>query len=259
MSNIELGSNEGQRCRFLILACSAKNHKYCLAGLKLDELGDGSKYSLVRLVTDDQQTDGAVPSELLSIEDEQTQAVRRLNVLNIVEYYVKQYPSLNQPENYLICSNLLSIKSLDSLKDSMSPEELGKLMSLIKRKIREISDNDEDGFVFYNTDRTITSQLLQSIGSNKHSLELRVVERIRLYKTINSVGQCKVRADFTYKGKEYSSISVTDPQFFNINQIAIESKCLVLFSLANQPFLGEYYKLIASVMEVSPDADWLLN
>lgn len=259
MSNIEFGSNEGQRCRFLILACSAKNHKYCLAGLKLDELGDGSKYSLVRLVTDDQQTDGAVPSELLSIEDEQTQAVRRLNVLDIVEYYVKQYPSLNQPENYLICSNLLSIKSLDSLKDSMSPEELGKLGSLIKRKIREISDNDEDGFVFYNTDRAITSQLLQSIGSNKHSLELRVVERIRLYKTINSVGQCKVRADFTYKGKEYSSISVTDPQFFNINQIAIESKCLVLFSLANQPFLGEYYKLIASVMEVLPDADWLLN
>lgn len=249
MSNIEFGSNEGQRCRFLILACSAKNHKYCLAGLKLDELGDGSKYSLVRLVTDDQQTDGAVPSELLSIEDEQTQAVRRLNVLDIVEYYVKQYPSLNQPENYLICSNLLSIKSLDSLKDSMSPEELGKLMSLINRKIREISDNDEDGFVFYNTDRAITSQLLQSIGSNKkHSLELRIIEKITIQKELTSRGFYKTRASFSYKGKEYSSISVTDPRFFDINQPIIITNCLVLFSLANQSFLGEHYKFVAGIL-----------
>lgn len=203
MSNIEFGSNEGQRCRFLILACSAKNHNYCLAGLKLDELGDGSKYSLVRLVTDDQQSDGAVPYELLTIKDKQTRVVSCLNIGSIVEYYVKQYPSPNQPENYQVCSNLLTINSLSSLQNSISSEEYNKLSSLIQRKLTEVCDNDEDGFIFYNTNRALSSQLLQSIDSNKkHSLELRIIEKITIQKELTSRGFYKTRASFSYKGKE---------------------------------------------------------
>lgn len=246
--NVDSVKQQGQRCKFLILACSAKNQNYCIAGLKLDDLGDGSKYSLVRLVTDDQQTDGAVPSELLTIEGKQTQ------IGDIVEYYVKQYPLPHQPENYLICSDLISIKSTRELRDSTSPEdheEYDKLGNLFRKKVKELCDSDDDdSVIFYDTDRTILPQLLQLIGPVKNSIELRVVEKIRVYKTINSAGHYKVRADFTYKGKEYSSISVTDPHFFDmdINQIKEGTNCLVLFSFANQEFFGAYYKLVASIL-----------
>ena len=228
------------KTRVFILACSIKHGNYCVAGLRLANEGSGNNsFELIRLVTDDQNTDGAVSPDLL-LKDGRT-----AGLFDSVEFYLKPAPSLIQPENYLIQSScdtqpvhLLNLKKVYEY----SYNEKSLLLTGIAQNVMH-SD-----YIFYNNDKYIAPEVLNR-QLDRHSLEIRFINRVELYINSNN----KTRARFVYKNRVYSSISVTDPFYFNLpyNQTVIINNCLALFSIG-QPFIvdGMHYKFLACIIPI---------
>lgn len=208
---------------FVVLSKSAKNGNKCVAGMQRNG-------KLVRIVTSDMVTDGAIPNWYMK----NSRYGLDVQILDEIEVEVlKNMPNEIQPENYLIDTNKL-------------PRVLGH--ESLQEVIMKV-DNDEDPYVFMNNARFLKEEEATSID---YSLKIIIADSVQI--SVNSYG--KTKADFTYNDVCYVDISVTDHDYFDTNGCILTKACLFL-SLAHQPYTtdeGEnrYYKFIAKIFDVSP-------
>lgn len=202
--------------KIVIMASSAKNGNYCVAGF--DEEG-----RWIRLVTANEDLDGAVPKSYM----------QNINVLDyVVIDVVGSCGDIFQPENYLV--NL-----------EMKPRKIGHIAW---DKFLKVRPTDNYNFIFGNCGRRLEVLEAQKMG---HSLEFVKVQKFHSYVDENSR---KTRAEFYYNGNFYSRISVTDHDYFG-EEYRYDEAYLVI-SLAHKPYftpdgtnLG-HFKFVAKVFSV---------
>ena len=213
--------------RVLILASSAKNKNLCVAGLDLKEK------KLIRLVSNDKDTDGAIPKTYMS----------GAHVGDVVDISVLHpYPTKCQPENYLVNPNKKihiqerynTAQIIEQMKDLEYHEQL------LFGNVAVALDTDE-------------------MKINHVSLAWVHVFHMSVYlKDYN--GKARTRADFSYQRRAYHKLRVTDPSYFDCDDTRKISEAYLLMSLPKTSFPphdpdGLYYKFVASIFRVDEEAD----
>ncbi len=217
------------RSKFIILAISSKIGGKCVGAIKLSDENGYSTCQLVRLVTDDPNTNGAVPSIWFDNNG--------IEILDMVECWVRPTPTDIQPENYLIFGPANNSPWLSHQKfDQFSSDQYNMLTNIINCTVLNT------GSIFYNNNRRLHPDLLKQTPY-PHSLELRFINHIQLYHNNYN----KTRADFDYNNEHYSNISVTDSRYYHYRQLDLYN-CFALFSIGNLFDDGFHYKILASII-----------
>lgn len=204
-----------------ILTKSSKNGGYCVAGI------DIKNGNWVRLVSNDEDTHGALSEDDILYQDGST-----CTPLDIVEIpIIELSPSKYQPENVLIDTeyywNKLDIISLKNLLEIHPPEHHNVLLG--------------------NPYPYITEAKIENVG---HSLILvKVTDLIITQKEVDK--KVKAKATFMYDNTQYENISITDPDYYSApNHYTIATAILVM-SLPGHPYNKKYYKFIAKIFPIS--------
>lgn len=203
--------------RVLILASSAKNKNLCVAGL------DFKSKKLIRLVSNIEDTDGAIPKSYMN----------GIDVGDVVDIGVlHSYPNKYQPENYLVnfCKKPL-------IQSRFNNNQITEIME---------GYSYSDLFIFGNTDSVLSSHEMEN---NSTSLAWVHVNEVSVY-LIESYGKKKTRTNFFYNGFKYNNIRVTDQKFFNSEEKMPEA--YFLMSLPHKPWITDsgkelYYKFVAKI------------
>ena len=205
--------------RIVILTKSNKKGGYCVAGL------DSKTGEWVRLVSDDQQSNGALSKKNMTYPT--GYACVPLDVVD-VEIVSKQ-PSAYQPENLLIDSTHPLVRHA---KSALSD-------------VLRIHPAETKPYLFGNPNQYLNEEEIRGIG---YSLTLVRVSHLVIGRTQNMDGKIKTKASFRYNGEEYLNMSVTDPRMYDVaNGQAYETAHIVV-SLPDQPYpYGCYYKFIAKI------------
>ncbi|OPZ95086.1 MAG: hypothetical protein BWY74_00052 [Firmicutes bacterium ADurb.Bin419] len=204
----------------VILTKSSKYKKYCVAGIDIDT----GKW--VRLVSSDSESHGALSYQNIRYADGTA-----VNVLDKVKVNILDFkPSATQPENVLIDESKHFIK---------------KGTSTI-HEVLEIHPPEEHKTILGNDSYYVSPS---DIGIVKHSLVLIKVNNVSFNWWQNSYGKDKLKMNFFYNGKYYSNISVTDPDYYQVqDNLTIQSAILVI-SLPDDDWSSEngYYKFVAKI------------
>lgn len=199
----------------VILTKSAKHGKFCVAGIELKT----GKW--IRLVSSDDDTDGA-----LSNND-----MRLLNggfcePLDLVRVEIeKAVPEKCQTENHLVVYGKRWVKL-----DELTIEEIMKVHAPTNRP-----------YIFGNN-----LPYINGIDYMTYSLVLAEVSKLKMY--YNELGSRKV--NFEYNSKKYSGISMTDPDYYDLQEHEFE-KAYIVVSIPNNDYNGKYYKFVAKVFPVN--------
>lgn len=212
----------------LILTKSCKNGGYCVAGIDLE-----TKKS-VRLVSDDQGTQGALSKDDLRYIDGECQIFDKIKVT-----IIREEPLLHQSENLLV----------DTSKC------LKKLESVGIKDVLNVLENCKDMFpyIFKDTCPYLSENQVSNVN---HSLEIVRVKNLKLYiKTYNydNKEKIKTKANFEYNGEQYNEISVTDSDYYNITDYNSNiNEAILIVSLPNKPIGNDkyYYKFIAKIIRL---------
>lgn len=211
----------------LILTKSAKHHNYCVAGINCNT-GE-----LVRLVTDNEETKGAIPKNQMWYADGTP-----CMPLDLVEVScIGLYPSAHQPENILVTGDRFrKIKSID-IDDLMdryyTRSNLNNIENLFLNSKNYLFENQMD--------RVTTSLILAEVAD------------LKLF-TVENNDKKKTKARLIYRGKTYDKLSVTDQEYFDIDGEKKIERALVVMSLPAEPYEEIFYfKYIAKIFELGPD------
>ncbi len=158
----------------LLLSASAKNKNLCVAGLDLLDR------RLIRLVSDDKDTDGAIPKYYM--QNTQIGDVVDISV-------VRPLPNEYQPENFLI-----DLGRSPRIQDHYSATRVIGIM-------KEYSYHEY--FLLGNHKAFLTAD---DMKNNYGSLAWVHVNNVSIH--LNE--RHKTRADFDYNGYKYENVSVTD-------------------------------------------------
>ena len=211
--------------KIVILAKSAKNANFCVAGL-------ANTGEWIRPVSNISELEDAVPRDAITFNDD-----TELQILDVVEVHFLKTPVDNpiQPENLYY-------------DDGFFWKKVGhiKISDVIKWRG---FDNREK--IFYNFDRDVDADFVLK-QSKRESLLLLPVEDL----TVRVEGQSykKFFAHFVYNGRKYQRLSVGDisvrENFMNhtAGEYFYKENATVLFSLTN-PFIhtNKCYKMLAQV------------
>lgn len=229
--------------QILVLAKSYKTGGYCVGGLELVVESDGQRYitkNWIRPVTiaENGEHKGCLPHSICS----------EFNVFDVIELdLIPADPIFGQPENYLIQD--LRIQKVDCLEviDCLRHFEKHNLMPW--HDTRTVRDDQ------------ISSEALAA-ESPYCSLMLIQPENLVFTLTLDLNFKRKLYASFTYQGKAYQRIPVTEPALLKLfkNQYPLatgSSYDLVLrnadaywLTLSLTPeFLGHHYMLVAGVLD----------
>lgn len=200
----------------VILTMSSKNNGYCVAGI------DIKNGKWIRLVSDDVISHGALNKDDIKFKDGHFCAP--LDIVKIP--IIKELPHEYQPENVLIDRKEFWIKM-----------ETININSLL-----EIHPAERHNYLLGNQWSYITDKKIGSVG---HSLVLVEVNDL----SIEHPSEKSTKASFLYYGIKYSSISVTDPEYYACNIKFIE-KAILVISLPESPFNNKYYKFIAKIFPI---------
>ncbi len=170
------------RVKLVLLTSSAKNGMACVAGV----LGNGD---WIRLVTDDPETDGAVPWEYLYASNK-GDVLKPLDVIEVDLIQDNMDPI--QKENYLVNTSFSPI-----YHGVFSRKSLYQCVS----KCEYIFGNCKD------------SLCEQEIKEQNGSLVLVQVNNLRIWGEKRG-DKSKSKASFVYNGRDYERISVTDGNYF---------------------------------------------
>ncbi len=199
-----------------ILTMSSKNHGYCVAGVDVDN-GEW-----IRLVSDDDQSHGALSTTNIKYQDGTLCAP--LDVVKVP--VIGARPLEYQPENVLINDNKCWIKT-----GSINIDRLLK-----------IHPTEKHDCLLGNQWAYVTDGAIGSVG---HSLVLVEVNDL----SIEHPMEKSTKASFIYCGIKYSSISVTDPDYYTCNPLCIK-KAILVISLPESPYKSKYYyKFIAKIFQ----------
>lgn len=200
----------------LILTMSSKYKKYCVVGIDIDN----GKW--VRLVSNDEKSHGALSKKNILYRN--NTICKPLDIVTVS--IIKDKPLKYQPENVLI--------------DCDSP--WNKIRSIDIHELIKFHEPEKHDFIFGDTCPYIKEWVIQRVGS---SVVLVEVYNLNIYHTLDR----KTKAKFTYNGKAYNNISVTDPEYYDSEPYKIEKAFLVV-SLPDSPYNGNYYKFIAKIFPI---------
>lgn len=212
--------------RIVILAKSAKNNNFCIAGL-----ANTGEY--IRPISTDETISDAVPREDIIFPDK-----TELQILDVVEimFMEKSADNFIQPENFYYDARFFWKK--------ISHINLEKII-----KWRGFDNREK---IFYNFERSVAPNFIEK-QSKRESLLLLPIKNLTI-KVENFSDYKKFYADFEYNGRIYKKFSVGDiairKNFENHNagEYFYKKNAIVFFSLTN-PFdaTNRCYKMLAQV------------
>ncbi len=206
-----------ERVKFILMTKSSKYGGYCVAGLDVEQR------RWVRLVSGDAGLHGA-----LTDADMVTQPRVPCRPLDLVEAPVLgPAPTERQPENVLIDRG-----KRWRLIARCRPEQAFAYMPPRERRV-----------IFGNRQR-----LLAGDRGNIRSLDLIAVNDLELRR------DTRCRCDFTFGGSVYTSISATDPDFYDVPTPYRLPRAVLAMSLADEPYNGKYFKFAAKIFPIQRDS-----
>ena len=217
--------------KILILAKSAKNNNYCIAGLDIET----NKW--VRPVSTDPKIEEAVPPEDIICTNNMPVELLDVVEINFVDYYFNLNPF--QPENLYYDSNC-------------KWKKLSHVVNI--QNVLNFHGFDDRDKIFYNFDRAIPSEDIKDMpSSNRESLLLLRAERLFIQVAIYR-DYPKFYLHFKYNEKHYRRFSVGDisirDKFRDRGEgtFFLAHSAIVVFSLTN-PFHrdSKCYKMIAQI------------
>ena len=208
--------------RIVILTKSSKFGQLCVAGIDYEN-GEG-----VRLVSTDASTHGAV-----SYSDLQFENGRSAELLDVIDVEVTGSENNPvQPENYVIDRDYYV-----GYVKTISIEEAIKLYKGLG-----------EPFILGDSSYYVDEEVVATLG---RSLSLEVVDNLRFEQVVNDSGQPKTKLSFEYNRHHYSSMSVTDPRFYNVHDGQEFGQAAIVVSIGT-PFRGRCYKFVAAIYPLVP-------
>ena len=183
----------------IILEKSSKYGGYCVAGI------DCSSGGWVRLVSEDEETHGALNDEMLFDRS----AGRSAGVLDRVQVEIaREVPGAIQPENMLVEGNgKIRIVGRTMLKEALN--------------IHPCEEREK----LFGSHSHIVQVKPETLG---HSLELVRATELRIYSVTGKSGSSKRKMDFECGGRKYTQFAVTDPVYYGEREVKLPEAALVL-------------------------------
>lgn len=196
---------------------SSKFSGKCVAGIDVES----GKW--VRLVSDDEETHGAIANNDLYYQDG-----GKCQVLDIVDVpIIEECGDHIQPENVLLdTSKYIRYVGMASLED---------VLEIHPAEIR----ND----ILGNKYSYISEQRVDSVG---YSLALVEVQDLEIVQVENPNGRPKTKVNFTYQGYSYTQMSVTDPRFYSVTSGTVYDSAVLVISIGT-PYNEKYYKFVSGI------------
>lgn len=212
--------------KIVILAKSAKNNNFCVAGL-------ANTGEWIRPISNNSEIEDAVPSDAIIFSDN-----TELKIFDVVEIHFKKNPVNNpiQPENFYYDERFF----------------WKKINQISLEKIINWRGFDDREKIFYNYDREVDKNFVLK-QKNRESLLLLPIKNL-IIKVENNFGRKKFYADFEYKNRKYYRFGVGDISVRNYFEKKIfgeyfyKKDAIVVFSLTN-PYIhtNKCYKMLAQV------------
>ena len=203
--------------RLIIMTESSKFSGKCVAGIDVET----GKW--VRLVSDDEETHGAIANRDLYYQDG-----GKCEVLDIVDVPILEECGNDiQPENVLIdTSKFIEYVEMASLDDVLKIHPAEVRSDILGNKYSYISE-----------------QRVNTIG---YSLALVEVQNLEIVQVENPNGRPKTKANFTYQGYSYTQMSVTDPRFYSVSSGKRYESAILVVSIGT-PYNEKYYKFVSGI------------
>lgn len=203
--------------RLIVMTESSKFSGKCVAGIDVES----GKW--VRLVSDDEETHGAIANSDLYYKDG-----GKCQVLDIVDVpIIEECGDDIQPENVLLdTSKYICYVGMASLED---------VLEIHPAEIR----ND----ILGNKYSYISEQRVDSVG---YSLALVEVQDLEIVQVENPNGRPKTKVNFTYQGYSYTQMSVTDPRFYSVTSGTVYDSAVLVISIGT-PYNEKYYKFVSGI------------
>lgn len=203
--------------RLIIMTESSKFSGKCVAGIDVES----GKW--VRLVSDDEETHGAIANRDLYYQDG-----GKCEVLDIVEVPILEECGDDiQPENVLLdTSKYIRYVGVASLED-----------------VLEIHPAEVRNDILGNKYSYISEQRVKSVG---HSLALVEVQNLEIVQVENPYGRPKTKVNFTYQGDSYTQMSVTDSRFYSVASGTLYDSAVLVVSIGT-PYNEKYYKFVSGI------------
>lgn len=203
--------------RMVVLTKSSKYGQNCVAGI---ELNNGN---WVRLVTEDENSHGAVSDKNLTCED--GSIVNLFDVINAP--IIRRDGNFIQPENVL-----LDVNTYITIVGSMT---LGQVLNIHPLETRTNILGNEYAY--------ITATRVGQVG---YSLTMVGVSDLLITKEENALGKPKTKAKFCYQGTTYENMSVTDHRFYNVPNLSRYGNAIIIVSIGT-PYNDRYYKFVSAI------------
>lgn len=203
----------------IILTKSAKINGFCVAGI------DITNGQWIRLVSDDENGEGAVAREDLTFEDG-TQA----EIFDLVAVECEPVATYSQAENYLYDKTHCWTK----------------IRTMNRTEAFSYCRLNNSPFIFVNRKRSLDENEV-----NGESLMLAEINNI-IIKVVCEYDRKKWKVDFEYNGISYFDISVGDINIRNryndCGEYQVTDKHWAVFSLTGKfEITGKYYKMLAQL------------
>ena len=201
----------------VVLTKSSKYGKNCVAGINLASGG------WVRLVTNDESSHGAVSDEDLVCEDGKS-----VQVLDVIDAPILEACNTEiQPENVLL--------DLDTYIDIVGKMTIEEVLSIHPLEAR---DNILGNIYSYITEARV--------GSVGYSLTIVEVDDLEIVQEENLDGKIKTKVNFKYNDTQYEDISVTDKDFYSVENGTQYDNAILVVSIGT-PYNGKYYKFVSAI------------
>lgn len=205
------------KIKMVVLTKSSKYGRNCVAGIDL------TNGNWVRLVTDDENTHGAVSDKDLVCRNG-----KNIQVLDVIDAPIlKACKTEIQPENVL-----LDLDTYIEMIGRMTLEEVLRIHPLESR------DN-----ILGNLYQYITEERVRLVD---HSLTIIRVSDLKIVQGENPSGKQKTKARFYYKGNKYENMSVTDSKFYSVRNGTQYDSAILVVSIGT-PYKGRYYKFVSAI------------
>lgn len=206
-----------EKIRMVVLTKSSKYGKNCVAGINLASGG------WVRLVTNDESSHGAVSDEDLVCEDGKS-----VQVLDVIDAPILEACNTEiQPENVLL--------DLDTYIDIVGKMTIEEVLSIHPLEAR---DNILGNIYSYITEARV--------GSVGYSLTIVEVDDLEIVQEENLDGKIKTKVNFKYNDTQYEDISVTDKDFYSVENGTQYDNAILVVSIGT-PYNGKYYKFVSAI------------
>lgn len=208
--------------KIIVMTESSKFKNNCVAGI------DVNTGEWIRIVSNDVETYGALTDEDITYADG-----TRCQVLDIVDVpVISRASTSSQPENVLIDRRYYIEKQ--------GKATLGDVLLM--------HPDEKHDYLFGTRYSSVKEEYLESRGVD-YSLALIKGENVEFSWKPNNDGQLKLKINFFYNGIEYTDMSVTDPEFYGVEN-GVRFRAVYMVVSIGTPYKGACYKFVAKIFPV---------